>query len=105
MQKNSLFRRLLITLTLTGAAICLIFMGTVFAGGTISNLKDISYHLFHQRVIFRVSDLQEIMATDLYQQDTYKELLQECEKVYHNAAAYQNSRELPASVLKLLCYI
>ena len=40
------------------------------------------------------------MATDLYQQDTYKELLQECEKVYHNAAAYQNSRELPASVLK-----
>ena len=75
MQKNSLFRRLLITLTLTGAAICLIFMGTVFAGGTISNLKDISYHLFHQRVIFRVSDLQEIMATDLYQQDTYKELL------------------------------
>ena len=31
------------------------------------------------------------MATDLYQQDTYKELLQECEKVYHNAAAYQNS--------------
>ena len=100
MQKNSLFRRLLITLTLTGAAICLIFMGTVFAGGTISNLKDISYHLFHQRVIFRVSDLQEIMATDLYQQDTYKELLQECEKVYHNAAAYQNSRELPASVLK-----
>ena len=81
MQKNSLFRRLLITLTLTGAAICLIFMGTVFAGGTISNLK-------------------EIMATDLYQQDTYKELLQECEKVYHNAAAYQNSRELPASVLK-----
>lgn len=100
MQKNSLFRRLLITLTLTGAAICLIFMGTVFAGGTISNLKDISYHLFHQRVKFRVSDLQEIMATDLYQQDTYKELLQECEKVYHNAAAYQNSRELPASVLK-----
>ena len=55
MQKNSLFRRLLITLTLTGAAICLIFMGTVFAGGTISNLKDISYHLFHQRVKFRGS--------------------------------------------------
>lgn len=100
MQKNSLFRRLLITLTLTGAAICLIFMGTVFAGGTIRNLKDISYHLFHQRVKFRVSDLQEIMATDLYQQDTYKELLQECNKVYQTASAKQHSEELPSSILK-----
>lgn len=100
MQKNSLFRRLLITLTLTGAAICLIFMGTVFAGGTIRNLKDISYHLFHQRVKFRVSDLQEIMATDLYQQDTYKELLQECDKVYQAASAKQHSEELPSSILK-----
>ena len=71
MQRNSLFRRLLITLTLTGAAICLIFMGTVFAGGTISSLKDISYHLFHQRVKFRVSDLQEIMTTDIYQQENW----------------------------------
>lgn len=99
MQKNSLFRRLLITLTLTGAAICLIFMGTVFAGGTIDNLKDISYHLFHQRVKFRVSDLQEIMATDLYQQETYEELLTECEKVYRHADAYQHQNELPESIL------
>lgn len=99
MQRNSLFRRLLITLTLTGAAICLIFMGTVFAGGTISSLKDISYHLFHQRVKFRVSDLQEIMTTDIYQQENYEELLSECEKVYQSAAANPSQIELPKAVL------
>ena len=43
MQKNSLFRRLLITLTLTGAAICLIFMGTVFAGG-VTTVGEIQGH-------------------------------------------------------------
>ena len=69
--EHSLFQRLLLTLIMLVILIALIFVGAVFSSNALRDLKQSSFDLFDQRVVYRANELQKLLARDVYKRQAW----------------------------------
>lgn len=79
---HSLFQRLLLTLIMLVTLISLIFVGAVFSSNALRDLKQSSYNLFDQRVVYRTNELQKLLASTELGSEDIADILESCRLLY-----------------------
>lgn len=98
---HSLFQRLLLTLIILVILISAIFFVSIFNSHALQDLKNSSFNLFDQRVVYRSNELQKNLAERKLNSDDLKTLLTSCDKLYKNRTSLQEPYLNKEILLKL----
>lgn len=99
--EHSLFQRLLLTLIMLVILIALIFVGAIFSSNALRDLKQSSYNLFDQRVVYRTNELQKTLAGTMLGKEDVAGILENCNLLYQQRSSEPHP-ELNEAILNQL---